>query len=155
MTAYLSFNFCRFIDPLICLSFSCETKFMLSFLLICLSKSIPVFSIRLYMSIASNKWFRFVDSDNFDNLGPLLSYISFLISFNNSRLDMIIVSIILVVSCYYFNFLWVIHIIFRHGSYINLYSKTLILLIKGAKINNKYLNLYSSLFTIRDKKCSV
>lgn len=62
---------------------------MIGFLLISLCESVPVLSIILDIGVATNKRFAFINSDNFDDLSPLIDDVAFLISLNNSWLNMI------------------------------------------------------------------
>ena len=71
------------------MSFSSKAKFMIGFFLISLRPSIPVFNIIFYIFIPSDKGFAPIDSDDFDNLGPLIDYISLFISLYDSGLDVI------------------------------------------------------------------
>lgn len=115
LSSYFPFNFGWFADPFIGLSLSSVTEFVLSFLLIGLSKSIPILDFRINMSVASNEWFFVVDSDDFDDLSPLFGNITFLISFNDCGFNMIIVVIPLIVGCVHFYIIRLIElVILRH-----------------------------------------
>lgn len=62
---------------------------MIGFFLVSLCKSIPVLGIVFYISVATDEWFTFIDSDNFDNLSPLVDDIALFVSFYHSGLNMI------------------------------------------------------------------
>lgn len=64
------------------LGLSSETKFVIGFLLVGLGPSIPVLGVVFNISITSYERFAFVDSDYFDNLGPLIDDIALFISLN-------------------------------------------------------------------------
>ena len=56
---------------------------MCCFFLICLCEGIPVLSVGVEIVITSNERFFLVDSDNFDHFCPLISYVAFLIAFDD------------------------------------------------------------------------
>lgn len=62
---------------------------MIGFLLISLCESVPVFSVVLYVGVATDKRFALIDSDYFNKLCPLVDHVAFLVSFYHSRLNMI------------------------------------------------------------------
>lgn len=64
---------------------------MSCFFLICLCEGIPVFSVSIDIGVSSYKWFLFIDANDTYYFCPLISDISFLISFDDCRFYVIVV----------------------------------------------------------------
>lgn len=62
---------------------------MIGFFLIGLGVCIPILSVIFKIIVAPNKRFFFINSYDFDDFSPLVNYISFLISFDYKRFNMI------------------------------------------------------------------
>ena len=91
LRSYLSLYLGRFGSPFVCLCLSGKTQFMISFFLISLGKGIPILNIIIKILISTNEWFFFIDSDDLNDLNPLICNITFLIFFDDSGLNMIII----------------------------------------------------------------
>lgn len=87
LSSYLSLHFCGFRNFVICLGLPCKAEFVIGFFLISLCSGIPVFSIVFEIVVASNERFFFIYSDNFDEFGPLVDNVAFLIFFDNKRVN--------------------------------------------------------------------
>ena len=101
---------------------------MVGFFLIGLGGCIPVLSVVFDISITSDKWFAAINSDNFDDLGPLIDGIALLVSFYDCRLDVIKVidSVLHIEVLVHFYVLRIEHFFvmghFIHKSYIIFFS---------------------------------
>ena len=71
---------------------------MLGFLLIGLGKGIPALGLRVNVPVSSNEGFLFVDSNDFDDLAPLLGDIALFISLDDDGLDVVIVIATLIIG---------------------------------------------------------
>lgn len=91
LNADFSLHSGRLRNPFIGLRFPCVAKFMIGLLLIRLREGVPILDITVDILIPANERFLLVDSNDLDNLDPLISYIPLLILLDHRGLNMIVV----------------------------------------------------------------